>query len=293
MIAKREVWKYADKVKVWVGKYKNSHNLLHWHYDCELLYVEKGSIDVFCDKKTHRLSAGELLYVDSGQVHYMQARERETILIVIVFGYDILRPYIGDLRLASPKLSHSYPIPQIYGEIRGLLLNKPPFFAGEAAGKIISLMASVFRGEALVPRVSADKTTERFIQLLEDVTEKFRDYTFERAVSFMNMSAAYFSRYFKQSTGISFSQYLNYVRTENAVALIHKDGGLTLTDIADRCGFGTIRTFNRIFKELTGFVPSALPDDYVLSDKFVYPSDDVFNPTLYDCELIESGLDAS
>ena len=29
MIAKREIWKYPEDAKVWVGKYRNSHNLLH------------------------------------------------------------------------------------------------------------------------------------------------------------------------------------------------------------------------------------------------------------------------
>ena len=289
MIAKREIWKYQDKVKVWVGKYKNSHNLLHWHYDCELLYVEKGVIDIFCDKKTHTLASGELLYVDSGQVHYMQARDPETVLIVIIFNYDILRPYMGDLRLASPKLKGNYPIPQIYREIRDLLLNKPPFFAGETAGKIISLMASIFRGEELVPREAADKTTERFINLLEEISDQCEQYTFQRGVSFMNMSEAYFSRYFKESTGLTFSAYLNYVRTEKAIALINGGNKYTMTEIADKCGFGTIRNFNRIFKDLTGCSPSSIPKDYVLSNNFVYPSDSAFVPTLHDCELIESG----
>lgn len=289
MIAKREIWKYQDKVKVWVGKYKNSHNLLHWHYDCELLYVEKGSIDVFCDKKTHRLTGGELLYIDSGQVHYMQAREPETVLIVIIFNYDILRPYTGGFRLASPKLKGQYPIPQIYREIRDILLTKPPFFEGETAGKIISLMASIFRGEELVPREATDKTTERLISLLEDIFENCERYDFQKGVSFMNMSEAYFSRYFKESTGIPFSAYLNYVRTEKAIALIHGDNDFTMTEIADRCGFGTIRNFNRIFKDLTGYSPSSLPEDFVMSDDFVYPSDSAFVPTLHDCELIESG----
>lgn len=289
MIAKREIWKYRDKVKVWVGKYKNSHNLLHWHYDCELIYVEKGVIDVFCDKKTHTLTSGDLLYVDSGQVHYMQARDPETVLIVIIFNYDILRPYTGDLRLASPKLKGSYPVPQIYMEIRELLLNKPPFFAGETAGKIISLMASIFRGEELVSREAADKTTERFIELLEDISDKCEQYSFQRGVSFMNVSEAYFSRYFKESTGISFSAYLNRVRTEKALALINGKNKYTMTEIADKCGFGTIRNFNRIFKGLTGYSPSSIPKDFVLSDNFVYPSDSAFLPTLHDCELIESG----
>ena len=196
---------------------------------------------------------------------------------------------MGDLRLASPKLKGSYPIPQIYLEIRDLLLKKPPFFAGETAGKIISLMASIFRGEELVPREAADKTTERFIALLEDISDKCEQYTFQRAVSFMNVSEAYFSRYFKESTGISFSAYLNYVRTEKAIALINGGNNYTMTEIADKCGFGTIRNFNRIFKSLTGYSPSSIPRDFVLSNNFVYPSDSAFVPTLHDCELIESG----
>lgn len=288
MIAKREVWNYPQAVKVWVGKYKNSHNLLHWHYDCELLYVERGCIDVFCEKRTHTLMNDDLLYVDSGKVHYMQARDPETVLIVIIFDFDILKPYIGDVKLASPRVTGKYPIPAIYRELRDILLKKEPFYGGEAAGKIISLMSSIFRNEPLAPRAAADGTAKRFMELLEDIGNKFEFYTFEDAVAFMGMSEAYFSRYFKRATGTTFSQYLNYVRTENAISMLAEKDLHTMTEIAGACGFGTIRNFNRIFKAMTGFSPSNLPGNYVLSDKFVYPSDNAFNPTLFDCELLES-----
>ena len=118
--------------------------------------------------------------------------------------------------------------------------------------------------------------------------ERYAEYTFEDAVRFMGMSDAYFSRYFKAMAGTTFSQYLNYVRTDNAVRLLLSGEDLTMTEIAEQCGFATIRNFNRIFREFTGFSPSRLPKDYVLSDRFSYPSEKAFNPTLYDCELIES-----
>ncbi len=287
MIAKQEIRRYAERVRVWVGKYRNSHNLLHWHRDCELLYVEHGSIDVFCERKTHTLNTGEILYVDSGQMHYMQARDPKTVLIVIIFDYEILRPYMGNFRLASPKLTGVYPVPRIYGELRDLLLRKPPFYAGEAAGMILSLMASVYRNEPLEVRTPSDRTAERFRSLLEDVSEHCESYTFTGAASYMNMSDAYFSRYFKGSAGVPFSHFLNYVRTSRAVALL-REGDLSITEVAERCGFGTIRSFNRIFKEFTGYTPSRLPADFVLGEDFVFPSDAPFNPTLHDCELIES-----
>ena len=288
MIAKREIWRYPEEAKVWVGKYRNSHNLLHWHYDCEFVYVEKGSVDIFCEKKKHSLHQGEALFTDSGQIHYQRACEPDTVLIVIIFDYNIIRPFLEKYQLASPKLFNSYPIPAYYERLRRILTQRRAFYGEEATCAVCEMMIEVFRGEQLVHRLENDRAEEAFKKLLEDVHERYAEYTFEEAVRFMGMSDAYFSRYFKAMAGTTFSQYLNYVRTDNAVRLLLSGNDMTMTEIAEKCGFATIRNFNRIFKELTGSSPSRLPKDYVLSERFSYPSEKSFSPTLYDCELIES-----
>ncbi len=291
MIAKQEVWNYSDESQVWVGKYRNSHNLLHWHFDCELLFLEKGSLDVFCEKKKHTLAAGQSLFVDSGQVHYMQAREENTVLIVIIFNRAILRSFTGEYQLADPLLYGTYPIAETYRELRRILTERRPFFGAEAAFTLGKLLVDIFRGELLV-KITPDKTIQVFKNLIEEIGKKYRYYTFEDAVSFMGMSPAYFSRYFRKITGFTFSQYLNFVRTDNAVRLLREGENMPVTDLADRCGFATVRNFNRIFRELTGFSPSRLPADFTLDEKFSYPSEEKFNPTLFDCELIESSQNA-
>ena len=122
MIAKREVRNYNAQTRVWVGKYKNSHNLLHWHYDCELIYVENGKINVFCDKKNHTLVKGDSLFIDSEQVHYMHALTSDTVLLVIIFDYHIIKPYLGEMRLALPQLQTRVAriVPETYIIIRKL-----------------------------------------------------------------------------------------------------------------------------------------------------------------------------
>ena len=287
MIAKREIWTYQGKGRVWVGKYRNSHNLIHWHPDCELLYVEKGSIDVFCERRRHTLCVGDGLFVPSGSMHYMRAKSPETVLIVMIFDNGIISPYFGEMTLACPKFERRYPVPAVYERIRSALLSQRLFCGAEAAREILGLMLDIYRTEKLTLRSEA-KSAQSLRTLLEDVNEKYCDYTFESAVTFMNMSPAYFSRYFHETTGSSFSQYLNFVRTDHAIRLL-RTGEMPVTDVALQCGFGTIRSFNRVFKELTGYSPKQLPEDFVLDQKFAYPSDDSFNPTLYDCELIESG----
>jgi AraC-like DNA-binding protein len=103
----------------------------------------------------------------------------------------------------------------------------------------------------------------------------------------MNMSDAYFSRFFKNIVGISFAKYLNCVKIEKAVELLHTENNYQMTEIADLCGFQTIRNFNRIFKEFTGFTPSKIPNNYIFNGLKETFSNNIKNPTLNNCILIE------
>ncbi len=291
MIAKRQIWKYGEQTRVWAGKYRNSHNLLHWHYDCELVYVEKGSIDIFCEKSKHTLTEGQALFIDSGQMHSQRATSKDTVLAVFIFDYNVIAPFAKGLQLESPLLKENYPLPKFYQTLRTILTERKKFYGAEAACAVANFFIEVFRRETLLPRQAQDKKTETFKRLLETVEEQYCDYTFLDAVKFMNMSDAYFSRYFKAATGTTFSQYLNDVRVQNAIRLLHRNPDMPMTEISAQCGFATIRNFNRIFKELTGFAPSRLPRDYTLKGVVSYPSDRAFNPTLYDCEMIESSAE--
>ena len=103
----------------------------------------------------------------------------------------------------------------------------------------------------------------------------------------MIMNPAYFSRLFHKLTGITFSQYLNYVKVKNAVNLLKTEINSSVTEISARCGFATIRNFNRIFKEYTGYTPSNLPKNYVMKDSFADKDAPDGNPTIAGSELIE------
>ena len=286
MIAKREIRNYSGSVKVWAGKYRNSNNLLHWHSECELICVEQGGIDVFCEKRKYTLSCGEALLVESEQMHHMHAHTPDTILIVIFYDDGIVRPYLGEAQLACPRLSGKYPVADCYGRIHTALTEKRLFFGGEAASEILRLTLEIYRNEPLVSR--SDLQTDRsFRRFLEELDARFDTYTFDDAVDFMKMSPAYFSRFFHETTGSTFSHYLNCLRTENAVELLLK-GEKSVTDIAAECGFGTIRTFNRVFKELTGYSPTRLPRDFTFESTVSHTSSETFDPTSEECKLIES-----
>ncbi len=95
--------------------------------------------------------------------------------------------------------------------------------------------------------------------LLTLIDEEFEFFTLDKASEFMNMNTAYFSRLFHKLMGMTFTQYLNYIKVLNAVNLLQSNANITVTEVSERCGFDTIRNFNRIFKIFTGYTPKNLP----------------------------------
>ena len=68
------------------------------------------------------------------------------------------------------------------------------------------------------------------------------------------ISRDYFSRMFKNVTGMNYSKWLNMIRMEKASELLAQ-GGRTLTEVAMLSGFQSIPSFNRVFRMEKGMAP--------------------------------------
>ncbi len=289
MIANREQRNYSYGERVWVGAYRNSQNIPHWHYDCEIVYLESGGLNVFCNGATLTLEEGQAVFINSGQVHHLHALTPQTTVKHIIFSYEIIESFANRLSLASPLLSCGYSIPGIYDGLKNILKEKKQFYRAKAEHIVTGLMLDVFSRESTVYKDLREIKAERLKPLLKKIDENFEFYTLENAAEFMHMNTSYFSRLFHTLTGVTFSQYLNSVRLNRAVQLLRESKNLSMTEISSRCGFDTIRNFNRIFKNLTGYTPGTLPEDFTLNHYTGYTPPK--NPTLPESELIESSDD--
>ena len=72
----------------------------------------------------------------------------------------------------------------------------------------------------------------------------------------VHVSTNYFSKFFKKTTGIGFSEFLGRVRVENAKDLL-ADPVLHITEVASQTGFGSLSQFNRVFQRFAGCSPKA------------------------------------
>ncbi len=288
MLANFEKRNYKGKERVWTGRYRNLHNLPHWHMESELIYVEKGAITVSNNNQKYSLDSGDAIFLGSQEIHYIKSEE-DSILKMTLFDSAIIQDLLSRYRLRQAKLQHPYPIPECFAQIQRELTERKPFFELQCCESIASLMIRIFRGEELTERKEAEEgsSISRYKNLLDELENKYSYITFSDAAAFMGLSEPYFSKFFRKISGMTFSQYLNSVKLRHAIAMLQdRKSDLSVTEISTLCGFDTIRHFNRVFKDITGMPPRDLPADYVLEDRPIRTIRDAFNPTLQNSELL-------
>jgi AraC-like DNA-binding protein len=71
----------------------------------------------------------------------------------------------------------------------------------------------------------------------------------------LHLSKYYISHLFGDKLGIRFNDYINSLRISEACKLLG-NSDLSVTEISERVGFNTLRTFNRAFVKQIGLAPS-------------------------------------
>lgn len=85
--------------------------------------------------------------------------------------------------------------------------------------------------------------------------------------NYVNLSYSYFSRLFKKETGMSFVEYVIFVRIQRAVWLL-RHSSKSIEEISFEIGFNTPNYFSAIFKKKIGLSPS----EYRATSEVVFSS---------------------
>lgn len=288
MRAKYEKRIYSGIGKVWVGKYRNLHNLSHWHFESELIVCLDGSAEIIVESELFLLHKNDCILIKGEMVHHINASP-SSILQVAIFNNSLAKDAVDFFGLKSPVFKDRYKISETLNIISEETKEKGPFYGQIVNGIFSSLIFSIFRSEEIIPIdvIRISPSILRYRQLLQTIEKNFDTITFEEAAKQMNMSQSYFSRYFTSIAGMSFTKYLNIIKTENAIDFILKDNEITSRELIAKCGFSTVRNFNKVFKEITGYPPKSLPKSF---PTFIRTSLDIdgsrFNPTLMMSELL-------
>lgn len=285
MPARYERRNFEDGCRVWIRKYRGLQNMPHWHFESELVLCCGGSCTVTVDDGTYRLREGMGVLVGPEQIHAISSGEDGLVYVAQLQeleGLDLrhnrLRcPLLRENRDLEPKLE------QICREVRA----KAPFYGQRVNALAALMLVDIFREEGFT-RVDEGGTAadQRYGKLLQEIENRCDEITFRDAAAFLSMSEAYFSRFFKKRTGMTFSRYLNTVRVGRAVELLEVDPGITVSELTRKSGFNTLRNFNRVFREITGYAPKNLPGGFSLNIRSLKTAQEPFDPTVDGTEVL-------
>ncbi len=230
---------------------------LHFHGYVEVLYLKSGSAVCTVDFKEYTMSAGDILFVFPDMVHDVVSAEENSENYVLFFPKEIsVFGEVFDSKVPSQPLI----LDGADGEIHTLFENalrvyddrSNMYARGEALGYILLILAKLLPRLDLLEASKTDKTLER--RIIEYCTAHFSEpIKLSDIAHEMGYTSAYFSDVFSKKFRGGFAKFLSALRVEEAKKQLSEDK--SVSDIAFSCGFGSIRTFNRVFKEHTGKTP--------------------------------------
>ncbi|MEF2964828.1 AraC family transcriptional regulator [Paenibacillus sp. M1] len=261
-------WKLDQNLPLAIFQSKDMSFYPHFHAEVELVYVESGSIIVGVNEEKRQLKQGDMAICGSNDIHYFESKGLSSTVIITIFHPDLVgksATWPAEFRFQSPFVSAGRPeLEPIHPLLRRIWQEKSeakpgyPLFVQSGLLELCGLLQrhlpvrSPENGSG--SRTASKKV--RIQQILSYIEEhSHEDLSVDEMSERFRMEPSYFCRTFKKAIGMNFKTYLNTIRVLNATRKL-ENSEASITDIALECGFGSVRTFNRVYKELQGYPPS-------------------------------------
>lgn len=259
-------------VRIWFNEQTDCFST-HWHNAVEIILTMENWYDAIVGEESFHLLPGDILFIPSRALHSLTAPESGNRFVFMVdpSPLESIRGFSrAESLLASPLHLTRSQHPSLYEEICHVLLQMRNVYFGEedySDLSVYSLFLSLYvilgndrsNSEAFSSseHVSRQKEyTEKFNGILEYLDTHYMEApSLEDMASSAGFSKFHFSRLFKQYTGFTFAAYICHRRIRAAEELLSQSD-LSITQIAMQCGFSSLPTFNRVFRQQKNCSPS-------------------------------------
>lgn len=260
----------------------------HWHKEVEIIYLLQGGLHIYINGIKYLLDEGDIVVMPSGDIHGAEC-SINNVRIVVQFDECIIQNnYLTEQEYAQireklnmiSRVSTQWPsvvkekvkeiVFSLKDEYEKYKISPEPFIKMS----ILTLLHELISFSYLkIPTSDEQKLKSKSIRS-KDILEKLEkvlhyinnqymeNITLEDAANIINFAPNYFVRYWKKYMGLSFHTYLNQVRISIAISML-LNGTQQINEISHQVGFHNVKTFNRIFKQITGTSPSQYRKRYL------------------------------
>lgn len=261
----------------WIRIYHNIQDdnyAPHWHTSIEVImpYVNTYTVDVSGERTV--VEVGDIFLIPPGELHTLYAPDEEGERLIMLFDFSLLSTLPGMNTLLDSfhpyKLIRKSEYPEISENLQNCLreieyefFHENPYRDSCIYYTLVKFLVTLGRAnlKALTPFPNLPESRQheyvnKFMAVCNFIDEHYtEDLPILKLCEITGLTKSRFSKLFEVFTGTSFNDYLNQKRISYAEKLLIYPN-LSTTDIAMKCGFNSLSTFNRAFRTVRKCSPT-------------------------------------
>lgn len=242
----------------------------------EIVYIDKGRVQVRSDEDNLILSQGEIVFHRPNEFHSIKALDSAPNFFVVSFvcnsplmvylekHHTVLNKTLHSFIASVIKeAEHTYVIPKNDPTLKKLIKKETAPIGGEQLIKtyleqfLILLIRNILKKEepSVFPTKESMEThlVSSAKRLLEEKAEEL--FHVNDLCVALGYSKSYLSKLFHEQTGDTIANYAIQIKIKRAKQLI-REGNLNFAQISDKLSFDNPQYFSRVFKRITGMTPT-------------------------------------
>jgi xylan 1,4-beta-xylosidase len=237
----------------------------HWHQSLELIVTIKGQVDINVNNTSYQLGAGDLILINSNEVHELHSEDATMIALQIKLELlkevvvDIKKMYFDCNTAKTLDGERFRTIKRIVAQILQHNIHASEFIDLKNASLVYELIYELcthFSSEEHEGPHQTKEALDRLRRILDHINSHYNEpLSLQNVAKQEFLSVPYLSKYFKNKLGLSFSDYLKDLRLHYAVNDLMNES-LTIDKIAAKNGFPNVRSFVTAFGDKYGELPS-------------------------------------
>lgn len=236
----------------------------HWHKEMEFLLVLKGSVYVTVGDKTNCLKENDLVLINYNEPHSTKKTDEKNILLIVQVDssfYDNSFKDFNRMRFDCKSYEFDESEQERFDFIRYYIakiiweLNKRDLGYQMKVRAYVNLLGEHLLGNYNYTLIDEGEYKlkyedySRLQRVLDYINKNFsKKITLKEVAKEENLNYYYLSHFIKDKLGMSFQEYINSVRLDNAVKMILNTNE-NMIDISNSNGFSSTNSFNKVFRE--------------------------------------------
>lgn len=241
----------------------------HYHDYYEIYYLLSGQRYYYIENNRYLVEKGDILFINKYDIHQSVDTGKPNHERIVLYFSDeflsqyhhnqmhlLLSPFHGANKQVTFNLQEQNDIEHLLFQmiqIKAEPENPTKEIWFEAL--VVQLLMHAARKISESPRKETRTMHAKMAHIIEYCNEHFHEpLHLEGISSRFYISPYYFSRLFKQTTGFTFTEYINTLRIREAQRLL-RETPFKMIEISEKVGYVNVSHFNRKFKQVTRMSP--------------------------------------